>query len=680
MLAYLSVAAGCTPLVIDCFADVDTQQIALQLIKVPSLGLVDIRPAVEWLTDQYAVTHIVYGSGFEACVDSLQYLEDHFVLLGNPVALFRNFQDKRNFFRQLAVLSIPYPETVFTSPADEAGWLLKPKRGEGGINISCYQARDEINHDDYYWQRYLPGESGSVLFLSSLGRLEVLGFNRQWTTVNNHRQSFVFAGIANYLDISAENRALLVGWLRKLLLVYPLQGLASLDFILHEGRCYVLEINARIPASAQLYGSLVFKRHLQACLGMVAYEEVELAQPMAYHIVYAQNQVCIPKDMKWPAWVVDQPELGVIVGKGQPICSIIATGKTRRQVAKRLGYRREIVENFLKQVVKNMQYQASVNKLTQPLVQYLLDNADQLRLGVETLDNGCTIIDAGIKVLGGLEAGRIITEICMGGMGTVSISQSSYTENWPLTINVHASNPVLACLGSQYAGWSLSHGKYYALGSGPARALATKVKDGAVEPVEELYKELEYRDSAEQTVLVIENDGLPPVEIVDKVAAACGVAANHLVIIVTPTSSLAGGVQVVGRVLEVAMHKAHALHFPLENIVDGSGSAPICPPHPNFVKAMGRTNDAILFAGQVHLFVKGSDEAAEKLAKELPSSTSKDYGKPFADIFKAYEYDFFKVDAMLFSPASVIVTAVESGKSFRAGKLDNALLDQSFGL
>ncbi|WNB74259.1 methenyltetrahydromethanopterin cyclohydrolase [Methylomonas koyamae] len=326
-----------------------------------------------------------------------------------------------------------------------------------------------------------------------------------------------------------------------------------------------------------------------------------------------------------------------------------------------------------------MQYQASVNKLSQPLVQELLDNADKLRLGVEKLDNGCTIIDAGINVPGGLEAGRIITEICMGGMGTATISQSTYTENWLLTINVHATNPVLSCLGSQYAGWSLSHGKYYALGSGPARAMATKLKDGAVEPVEELYKELEYRDSAERTVLVIENDAVPPVEIVEKVAAACGVAPDKLTIIVTPTSSLAGGVQVVGRVLEVAMHKAHALHFPLENIVDGSGSAPICPPHPNFVKAMGRTNDAILFAGQVHLFVKGDDAAAEKLAKELPSSTSKDYGKPFADIFKAYEYDFFKIDAMLFSPAVVIVTAVESGKSFRAGKLDNALLNQSFG-
>ncbi len=317
-----------------------------------------------------------------------------------------------------------------------------------------------------------------------------------------------------------------------------------------------------------------------------------------------------------------------------------------------------------------MQYTASVNKYSQPLVKELIENADKLRVDVQKMANGCTIVDAGISVPGGLEVGRIISEICLGGLGDVSISHSPYTKNWPLTVNVHTTNPVLACLGSQYAGWSLSHEKYYALGSGPARSLCVK---------EELFSELEYKDEAGETVLVIENDKIPPVEIIEKVADACGLKPADLTVIVTPTSSIAGGFQVVARVLEVAMHKAHALHFPLEDIVDGSGSAPVCPPHPDFIKAMGRTNDAILFAGQVHLFVKGSDEAAERLAKELPSSTSKDYGKPFAEIFKEYEYDFFKVDAMLFSPASVIVTAVESGKSFRAGKLDEALLDKSFG-
>jgi len=240
-----------------------------------------------------------------------------------------------------------------------------------------------------------------------------------------------------------------------------------------------------------------------------------------------------------------------------------------------------------------MQFKASVNQLTQPLVQELIDDADRLRVEVGRLENGCTIIDAGISVPGGLEAGRIITEICMGGLGTVKLLHSAYTNKWPLSVNVHTSNPVLSCLGSQYAGWSLAHGKYYALGSGPARAMATKQKDGETVPVEELYSELNYHDTADQATLVIENDAIPPIEIVEKVAAACGITPEKLTIIMTPTSSIAGCVQVVGRVLEVAMHKAHELHFPLENIIDGSGSAPVCPPHPDFVKAMGRTNDAI---------------------------------------------------------------------------------------
>ncbi|PPD17847.1 MAG: methenyltetrahydromethanopterin cyclohydrolase, partial [Methylobacter sp.] len=112
-----------------------------------------------------------------------------------------------------------------------------------------------------------------------------------------------------------------------------------------------------------------------------------------------------------------------------------------------------------------MEFSASVNQLTQPLVRHLIDNAGKLRIQINQLANGCSVIDAGINVPGGLEAGRIIAEICMGGMGTVSLSHSSYTTHWPLSVNVHSTNPVLSCLGSQYAGWSLAHEKYYALGS-----------------------------------------------------------------------------------------------------------------------------------------------------------------------------------------------------------------------
>lgn len=321
-----------------------------------------------------------------------------------------------------------------------------------------------------------------------------------------------------------------------------------------------------------------------------------------------------------------------------------------------------------------MKNQPSINTLTQPILQELTNNADALRLGIQKDDSGATIIDAGINFMGGLEAGRLISEICLGGLGNVSLTHTNTAPLWPLSVYVHTSNPVLACLGSQYAGWQLSHGEgkeaFYALGSGPARAASLR---------EPLYKELAYEDKTEQVCIVMEVDKTPPSELLIKMAEQCGVAIENLTVILTPTKSLAGVVQVVARVLETALHKAHELKFPLENIIDGAGSAPLCPPIPDFVQAMGRTNDAILFAGRVQLFVTGSDDSAKALATDLPSNTSKDYGKPFAKVFADADYDFYKIDQMLFSPAQVSVTAVESGNTFFAGEVNLDLLQESFG-
>jgi len=316
----------------------------------------------------------------------------------------------------------------------------------------------------------------------------------------------------------------------------------------------------------------------------------------------------------------------------------------------------------------------SINDLTQPIVQELINSADALRIGIEKDSCGATIIDAGINYTGGLEAGRLISEVCLGGLGNVSLIHTNTAPQWPLSVYVHTANPVLACLGSQYAGWQLSHGEgkeaFYALGSGPGRAASLR---------EPLYEELAYKDKASNVCIVMEVDKTPPSELLAKMAEQCGVGTENLTVILTPTKSLAGVVQVVARVLETALHKAHELKFPLERIIDGAGSAPLCPPIPDFVQAMGRTNDAILFAGRVQLYVSGSDEDAKELATNLPSNTSKDYGKPFAKVFADAKYDFYQIDQMLFSPAQVSVTAVESGNTFIAGEVNLDLLKESFG-
>jgi methenyltetrahydromethanopterin cyclohydrolase len=312
----------------------------------------------------------------------------------------------------------------------------------------------------------------------------------------------------------------------------------------------------------------------------------------------------------------------------------------------------------------------SVQQYSAPLVAHLIANAAALGCLVTTHETGATIIDAGIQTPGGLEAGRIIAEICMGGLGGVTLQQVPQFANWPLSVVVTAKQPVIACLGSQYAGWALSHEKFFSLGSGPARAIAQR---------EEVFKDINYSDKGEQSVLVLETDKVPPVEVIEKVARDTGLPANKLTFILTPTRSIAGSLQVTARVLEVALHKCHTLHFDLDAIVDGYGVAPVPAPSPDFIIGMGRTNDAILFGGFVQLFVNVEDAAAEQLAQQLPSSASKDYGRPFAEVFKAVNMDFYQIDPMLFSPAKVSVTNLKSGKTFFAGQFNEALLNQSFG-
>lgn len=316
----------------------------------------------------------------------------------------------------------------------------------------------------------------------------------------------------------------------------------------------------------------------------------------------------------------------------------------------------------------------SIGTTAAPLVSALVEQAARLRIGVDRGGGGPTIVDAGIRQLGGIEAGVRIAEICMAGLGRVNLVPDHRFRSWTWSLAVHTANPVLACLGSQYAGWSLSHedgsGSFHALGSGPGRALAGK---------EPLFDELGYRDRADSACLVLEVDRAPPDAIIAKIVRDCGIDPDRLTLILTPTKSLAGTVQIVARVLEVALHKVHALGFPLDRIVDGMGTAPLPPPGNDFLSAMGRTNDAILYGGSVHIFVSGDDDGARDLARELPSSASRDFGRPFAETFRAYEGDFFAIDPMLFSPAHVVVTAIESGRSFRHGECDAVLVDKSFG-
>ena len=68
----------------------------------------------------------------------------------------------------------------------------------------------------------------------------------------------------------------------------------------------------------------------------------------------------------------------------------------------------------------------SINKNTNELINELVNDHKRLNLKITEGPLGCTIIDAGIEILGSIEAGIKISEICLGGLGKVRILPNGY--------------------------------------------------------------------------------------------------------------------------------------------------------------------------------------------------------------------------------------------------------------
>jgi methenyltetrahydromethanopterin cyclohydrolase len=311
----------------------------------------------------------------------------------------------------------------------------------------------------------------------------------------------------------------------------------------------------------------------------------------------------------------------------------------------------------------------SLNQRAHDLADLVAADADALRVAVHTLDGGARVIDCGSDVPGGLEAGRRFAEITMGGLGSISFSPLVLDGRWMPALTVVTDHPALACLASQYAGWKLDRDGYFAMASGPGRALIR---------AEELFDDLDVDERASTAVLTLETGDAPPEALAAYIADRAGVAPAELTLLFAPTASLAGGVQIAARIVETALHKLHELEFDVGRVVSGFGTCPLPPVAKTDPDAIGRTNDAILYGGQVELTIDAPGEELEALVERLPSSASDDHGQPFGKILKEADGDFYAIDPLLFSPAEVRLVSVESGQSFHAGSVQLDVLEQSF--
>jgi len=300
------------------------------------------------------------------------------------------------------------------------------------------------------------------------------------------------------------------------------------------------------------------------------------------------------------------------------------------------------------------------------------------------LGNGSTVID---MTHGSWIGGKLVGEICMGGLGSVEFTSYDLDGHYLPAVNVHTSEPIISCMASQLAGWSVKVKKevekngeikkkvvFQSLGSGPARA---KSKG------EKLFEEINYTDESDCAVIVFETRKMPDEEVMAIVTEKCKVDASKTYAVCAPTACLTGSIQVAARIVETGIHKLHEIHFPLEVIKDGFGTTSIAPIAKDDFAAMGTTNDSIIAGGKTFYTIeveKENEAELFELLKKAPANTSPSYGKPFNEIFKEANYDFYKIDPGLFAPATYTVNNIKTGKTVTLGKINYNLLKQSYQL
>jgi methenyltetrahydromethanopterin cyclohydrolase len=312
----------------------------------------------------------------------------------------------------------------------------------------------------------------------------------------------------------------------------------------------------------------------------------------------------------------------------------------------------------------------TLNQRAAKLCEIVLNDLDRYGAMLHRCPSGATVLDLGVAAPGGLATGTMLAEICMAGLGHAQIIPGDADVWSGAAVMVTTDRPVAACMASQYAGWQISGEKYFAMGSGPMRAAAGK---------EALFEKIGHREAPDVAVGILETRKLPPAAICQEIAADCRVSPERLTLLVAPTASIAGTVQVAARSVETALHKLLELGYDLSKVASGHGLAPLPPVAADDMAGIGRTNDAVLYGGQVTLWVRDEDKALSSIGPQVPSSASADYGRPFGEIFASYGHDFYKIDPHLFSPAQVTFVNLASGNQFTYGQVQPAILRASFG-
>jgi methenyltetrahydromethanopterin cyclohydrolase len=320
----------------DCYLDSETCSVSARTTRLPPLETTSSEALLNQLIElsQGQPCFFIYGSGIEFHSNILKSLPSHFHLLGNNFDTVNAITSPKTFFKALDKLNLPYPQTTFKPPSSSTykKWLFKPNKSLGGMHITFID--DEIEQKDGYFQHYIDGTPGSVLFVSNNASLQIVLVNEQ-ETINTKNMPFILGSIITPATIPPPLLTTLNDAIQQLALHFNLIGFNSLDFIIKNDELYLLELNPRPSASIQLVKQPhnIFHIHKTACKNAahpMLLKNESLYRGLFY--VFAQNDYLVTAEMQWPEQTIDRPIEGTLIKKSSPICSLLLNAKSRHKL------------------------------------------------------------------------------------------------------------------------------------------------------------------------------------------------------------------------------------------------------------------------------------------------------------------------------------------------------------
>lgn len=366
--AMSAIRAGLQPITIDLFADRDLQAIAPTIKVAPGdypHGLVDAALKL-------SPRPFLYTGGLENHALLVDRIAKHHTLWGNGSAVLGLIRDPIRLATALTTAGFLAPRMCMDPPfglGPGETWLVKPLASAGGIGIHPWSPI-EADLADAYFQQQILGPSGSATYLSRHDGVELIAIN--WQIVGEPDQRFVYRGNLTPMNCEPETRAELQRLGQFLREWSGLRGLFGVDFVLRDGRPWILEVNPRYTAAMELV-EFSTGRSLLAEHGRVFDHKAPASvtrtwgtsQVLGKLVVYARKPSRFPlikrisprglDPFTMPRYA-DIPQPGELFASGEPVLTLLGQGNNADDCHHALQRR---AERWRRRIEREAQSQAS---------------------------------------------------------------------------------------------------------------------------------------------------------------------------------------------------------------------------------------------------------------------------------------------------------------------------------